>query len=221
MLHTSAQSRLEEARAKAEAGHFKDAITQALHIKEGSLEQEAEQAVAGWSLKIIDMARDRYAKPTNELEGALDMLRAIPGDSPLGTESQLWADRWQREWADNSRYERSAVAAIKGNDPLKASKFVNLISPHQAWTETKEKAFSEIQTLEEHNGKIAQQAKEALVSQSFEEATLLAHQLPDNSTWREEKSAIMAQATNVKPIRSWQPVMVSVGIALAVLCLVS
>ncbi|MGB3786999.1 MAG: hypothetical protein WA949_03245 [Phormidesmis sp.] len=212
-----AQSWLKKASAEAEAGHLRKAIAAALHVKEGALKSEAEQAITEWSLQIINLAHEHYAKPTSELEESLEMLQAIPGNSPLGKESQLWADRWQSEWENNSRYERSAAAALKENDPLKARKFVEEISSHRAWTDTKDQLFISIEAAEQRNEQIAQKAEEVLASQNPEEAILLAQQLPDNSTWRDRKSAIVAQATDNKTTKGGQPAAIPIAAALAAL----
>ncbi|MEM8502378.1 MAG: hypothetical protein AAF716_04420 [Cyanobacteria bacterium P01_D01_bin.1] len=185
-----AEDLLEQAQSEAKAGELKIAIKTVSPIKYGMLETKAQQSIAEWSKRILEMAHDQYHSPSNQLNSSLKMLQAIPWDSPLSEESRALADQWRSEWEDNARYERLAHSALAADDPSKASKFAEEISSHLAWTTKKDKLVSEVEKLKQRHHQLALQAER------------------------------LAQAEAAKPASGLQPVIVSIAAALVVVSLV-
>lgn len=205
-----AQAWLAEAKTLANAGQLKDAIHIAGQVVGGPLQARAQQQIKKWSQRILELAKEKYYAPTNQLDDALKMLRAIPKNSPLYRTSQGFLKQWQHEWHDNQRYYQTAQVALDTKDPIKAHKVAQQITHHPAWTSSRNQLLLDIEKAKQHFDKIAQQVDQLLIKDKLREAALLSQQLPDIEPWYTQKLEILEQIEAAKAQKAWIPVTISI-----------
>ena len=205
---------LAQAEAAAATGEFRLAVETANHIEDGPLYGQAQQQIKQWSQRIIELAAARYASETDQLEGSVEMLQAIPQGSPLYADSQALIEQWQKEWTDNKRYLSLATLALEKGDLEKATQAADQISSHLFWATQRNQVWVNIQQKEDFFGKAVLQVNQLIAADKLTEAAALANQLPDYAPWIYKKADLFDQMHVLEKDFDGRPFLVVVAIAL-------
>jgi hypothetical protein len=107
---------LEQAKAQADKGKFKDAINLARRIPSNSpLKQSAQSLIAVWADKLLRQAID-LAETQGKTQEATALAGVIPVDLPLSQIAQQKIATWSRDWRTNSPHFNAVNQAVARKD---------------------------------------------------------------------------------------------------------
>ncbi|MBE9062835.1 hypothetical protein [cf. Phormidesmis sp. LEGE 11477] len=208
---------LDQAKAKAIAGEFGNAIALAAEIEKGVWQQEADRWINKWSKRILELAIKEYRTlEEGALDKATDMLAAIPSRSRLSNTAQSKAEDWNQEWISNISSQRTALSALTYNDTRRAKIAALDITEHVFWVPRKEHLLTEIKQREQALIQRVENAKRMLASGSLQSAYQEAKALPDTEPWRQSKLEILERISisDSQPAqRDWNTNIVFLGSA--------
>ncbi len=205
---------LTKARELAAAGRLGDAIAQASKITGSSLQMQAQELIAIWSQRMIELAKQHYAAPDDHFNQAVTIISAVPEGSPLYATSQKLLQQWQQEWSDNRRYYQSAQSALETGDLAGATQAAGKISFHSVWAPKREHILSTAEKSEQRFNQLAQEIDRLIDKNELRSAAQLIQQLPDTGPWHSKKLEASEEINAIKHQKKWLLVTIPIAVML-------